>query len=92
VVTELPLREGCLKPASRWPRTLSVEALQELQILTTPFDVRYGNFAGGLVNAVTRSGSTTGTLQRGASLIGSGRRSWVVVAAKGSHVGQGTSL
>ena len=38
-------------------RTLSVEALQELQILIAPFDVRYGNFAGGLVNAVTRSGS-----------------------------------
>ena len=38
-------------------RTLSVEALRELQILTAPFDVRYGTFAGGLVNAVTRSGS-----------------------------------
>ncbi|MGH7513922.1 MAG: TonB-dependent receptor [Gemmatimonadales bacterium] len=38
-------------------RTLSVEAVQELQILIAPFDVRYGNFAGGLVNAVTRSGS-----------------------------------
>ena len=38
-------------------RTLSVEAVKELQILIAPFDVRYGNFAGGLVNAVTRSGS-----------------------------------
>ena len=38
-------------------RTLSVEAIQELQILTAPFDVRYGTFAAGLVNAVTRSGS-----------------------------------
>ena len=38
-------------------RTLSVEALQELQVLTAPFDVRFGTFAGGLVNAVTRSGS-----------------------------------
>jgi hypothetical protein len=43
--------------ASSGVRTLSVEALQELQILTAPFDVRYGTFAGGLVNAVTRSGS-----------------------------------
>ena len=38
-------------------RTLSVEAIKELQILIAPYDVRYGNFAGGLVNAVTRSGS-----------------------------------
>ncbi len=38
-------------------RTLSIEAIKELQILIAPFDVRYGNFAGGLVNALTRSGS-----------------------------------
>jgi hypothetical protein len=43
--------------ASSGVRTLSVEALRELQILTAPFDVRYGTFAGGLVNAVTHSGS-----------------------------------
>ena len=33
------------------------EAVRELQILTAPFDVRFGNFAGGLVNAVTKSGA-----------------------------------
>jgi outer membrane receptor protein involved in Fe transport len=38
-------------------KALSVEAIRELQILSAPFDVRYGTFAGGLVNAVTRSGS-----------------------------------
>ena len=38
-------------------RTLSIEAVRELQVLVAPLDVRYGNFAGGLVNAVTRSGS-----------------------------------
>jgi hypothetical protein len=38
-------------------RTLSIEAIQELQITPAPFDVRYGNFAAGLINAVTKSGS-----------------------------------
>ena len=33
------------------------EAVKELQILSAPFDVRYGSFAGGLINAVTQSGS-----------------------------------
>jgi hypothetical protein len=37
------------------------EAVKELQIVTAPFDVRYGNFAGGLVNAVTQSGTNTTT-------------------------------
>ena len=43
--------------SSTGARTLTVEAIRELQILIAPFNVRYGNFAGGLVNAVTRSGS-----------------------------------
>ena len=38
-------------------RTLSIEAIQELQITPAPFDVRYGNFAAGLINAVTKSGT-----------------------------------
>ena len=38
-------------------RTLSVEAIRELQVATAPFDVRFGTFAAGLINAVTRSGS-----------------------------------
>jgi hypothetical protein len=38
-------------------RALSIEAIQELQVIPAPFDVRYGNFAAGLVNAVTKSGA-----------------------------------
>jgi outer membrane receptor protein involved in Fe transport len=38
-------------------RTLSVEAIKELQIISAPFDVRFGNFAAGLVNAITKSGT-----------------------------------
>jgi hypothetical protein len=38
-------------------KSISVEAVKEYQVLLTPFDVRYGNFAGALINAVTRSGT-----------------------------------
>jgi hypothetical protein len=38
-------------------RPFSPESVKEIQVITASFDVRYGNFAGGLVNAVTKSGS-----------------------------------
>jgi len=38
-------------------KPLSVEALQEFQILVAPFDVRQGSFSGGLVNGITKSGT-----------------------------------
>jgi len=38
---------------------ISLETVSELQVLSAPFDVRLGNFAGGLVNVVTRSGTNT---------------------------------
>ncbi len=40
-------------------RPLSIEAVQEVQVLVAPFDVRQGGFTGGLINAVTKSGSNT---------------------------------
>ena len=38
-------------------RLISIDAVKEFQVLLTPADVRYGNFAGMLVNAVTKSGT-----------------------------------
>src|SRR4029077_7658405 len=36
---------------------ISIEAIREYQIQVAPFDVRQGSFTGGLVNAVTKSGT-----------------------------------
>jgi outer membrane receptor for ferrienterochelin and colicin len=38
-------------------RIMSIEAVKEFQVLLSPTDVRYGNFAGMLVNAVTKNGT-----------------------------------
>ncbi|MCX2479119.1 TonB-dependent receptor [Pedobacter sp. MC2016-15] len=54
---------------------VSIDAIQDVQVLLAPYDVKIGNFTGGSVNAVTRSGTNdvTGSLYgfgRNASLIG----------------------
>ncbi|HYC50532.1 MAG TPA: carboxypeptidase regulatory-like domain-containing protein, partial [Gemmatimonadaceae bacterium] len=38
-------------------RIMSQEAVKEFQVLLSPTDVRYGNFAGMTINAVTKSGT-----------------------------------
>lgn len=36
---------------------ISLDAIQEVQVVLAPYDITYGNFTGGGVNAVTRSGT-----------------------------------
>ena len=39
------------------PRMMSIESVRQAQIAPAPFDVRFGRFAGGLLSAVTKSGT-----------------------------------
>lgn len=43
--------------SSRIPFTFSLESIREFQIITNGYDVEYGRFNGGVINAVTRGGT-----------------------------------
>ena len=40
-------------------KSIGLESVKEYQVLITPYDVRQGNFAGALVNAITKNGTNT---------------------------------
>jgi hypothetical protein len=50
---------GGVSNAFSGARSIPLDAVQEFQVLLAPYDVRYGGFAGALVNTVTRSGTNT---------------------------------
>ena len=42
---------------ARIPFVFSLESIEQFQIITNGYDVEYGNYSGGIVNVVTRSGT-----------------------------------
>jgi hypothetical protein len=53
---------------------VSIDAIQDVQVYLTPYDVKIGNFLGGSINAVTRSGSN----EIHGSVYGYGRAAFLV--------------
>ena len=56
---------------------ISLDAIQEIQLLVAPYDVRHGGFSGGGMNAITKSGTNTFTgtaywFTRNQSFVGDG--------------------
>ncbi len=48
---------GDARGGDRAPFSYSIEAVKEIQVITAAYDVERGNFTGGAVNAVTKSGT-----------------------------------
>src|SRR5215218_6647802 len=48
---------GDARGGDRAPFSYSIEAIKELQVITAAYDVERGNYTGGTVNAVTKSGT-----------------------------------
>ncbi len=40
---------------------ISIDAIDQIQVILSPYDAQYGNFTGGAVNAITKSGTNTVT-------------------------------
>lgn len=48
---------GSVSPAHNVGKSIPLDAVKEYQVLVSPYDVRFGDFAGALVNTVTQSGT-----------------------------------
>ncbi len=65
-------------------KPISLLAVEELQILVSPFDVRQGYFSGGLLNVVTKSGGGTWK----GSAFGQGSNNSLVIPFEGTTLGE----
>lgn len=64
---------------------ISLDAIQDVQVYVAPYDVKIGNFTGGSINAVTR----TGTNQVKGSVYGYGRNAFLTGP---NNAGDGASI
>lgn len=62
---------------------ISLDAIQELQVLVSPYDVRQGGFAGGGINAITKSGTNQ---LRGTAFYFARNQDWVGVGPNDSPI------
>lgn len=63
---------------------VSMDAIEDMQVYLAPFDVKIGNFTGGSINAVTRSGTNKVT----GSIYGFGRNAAITGKDKVGHLGK----
>jgi Carboxypeptidase regulatory-like domain len=64
---------------------ISLDAIQELQLVVSPYDVRQGGFSGGGINAITKSGTNS---LRGTAYFFGRNQDWVGEAPNGTKIGQ----
>jgi hypothetical protein len=64
---------------------ISLDAIQELQLVVSPYDVRQGGFSGGGINAITKSGTNA---VRGTGYYFGRNQDWVGESPTGTKVGQ----
>jgi hypothetical protein len=64
---------------------ISLDAIQELQLVVSPYDVRQGGFSGGGINAITKSGSNA---LKGTAYFFGRNQDWVGEAPNGTKIGQ----